>query len=60
MTIKEGLGKTYFWIKGEIEKEGANAANNYSKSEIVQQVDNLLMHLGQEEPVSGGVATNGH
>lgn len=47
MKICDGLKKTYFWIKGEIEKEGGDAAA-YSKSEIVQQVDDSLMQLGKE------------
>jgi len=46
--ICEGLKKTYFWIKGEIEKEGGDDAA-YSKSEIVQQVDDSLMQLGTEK-----------
>ncbi len=47
--IEDGLKKTYFWIKGEIEsqaKEGKNTAD-FSKSEIVQQVDDSLMELGK-------------
>mmetsp|Transcript_11085 Transcript_11085/g.26628 ORF Transcript_11085/g.26628 Transcript_11085/m.26628 type:complete len:368 (-) Transcript_11085:119-1222(-) len=46
--ISDGLKKTYFWIKEEIEKEGGDAAT-YSKSEIVQQVDDSLMQLGKEK-----------
>lgn len=49
--IEEGLKKTYFWIKGEIEaqeKDGKNVAD-FSKSEIVQQVDDSLMQLGKAE-----------
>merc|ERR1712226_1493937 len=45
--IKDGLKKTYFWIKGEIEKEGGDASS-YSKSEVVKQVDDSLMELGKE------------
>merc|ERR1712137_1519892 len=48
ITIKDGLGKTYFWIKEQIEKEGGDASA-YSKSEIVQQVDDTLMQLGKEK-----------
>jgi GDP-D-mannose 3', 5'-epimerase len=48
ITIKDGLGKTYFWIKEQIESEGGDAAA-YSKSEIVQQVDDSLMQLGKDE-----------
>lgn len=50
MSIADGLRKTYFWIKGEIEKEadaGKNVAD-YSVSDIVKQVDDSLMQLGQE------------
>ena len=45
--IKDGMEKTYFWIKEQIEsekKEGKDAST-YSKSEIVQQVDDSLMTL---------------
>ena len=48
ISIKEGLGKTYFWIKGEIEKEGGDATK-YAQSEVVQQVDDTLMQLGNEK-----------
>jgi len=45
--IKDGLRKTYFWIKDEIEKERkAGSATEYNKSEIVKQVDDSLMELG--------------
>jgi GDP-D-mannose 3',5'-epimerase len=48
--IVDGLRKTYFWIKGEIEKEkAAGSTMDYSKSEVVQQVDDSLMQLGNEE-----------
>ena len=47
ITIREGLSKTYFWIKEQIETEGGDAGK-YSVSEIVQQVDDTLMQLGQE------------
>jgi len=48
--IADGLKKTYFWIKGEIEQEkAAGKAENYSTSEIVQQVDDTLMELGNSE-----------
>jgi len=45
--ISEGLKKTYFWIKEEIEKKGGDSSA-YSKSEIVVQVDDTLMQLGNE------------
>jgi GDP-D-mannose 3',5'-epimerase len=48
--IKDGLRKAYFWIKGEIEKEENEGKTvDYSTSEIVQQVDDSLMQLGNEE-----------
>merc|ERR1712038_1079815 len=45
--IEEGLKKTYFWIKGEIEREEKEGkkVSDFSKSEIVQQVDDTLMEL---------------
>ena len=50
MKIADGLRKTYFWIKGEIEKEqAAGKASDYSKSEVVQQVDDSLMQLGKSD-----------
>lgn len=48
--IVDGLRKTYFWIKEQIEtekKEGSGV--DYSKSEVVKQVDDSLMELGNEE-----------
>jgi len=51
ITIAEGLKKTYFWIKDEIEKvrkEGSEAVD-FSTSEIVKQVDDSLMQLGEAE-----------
>ena len=47
--ISEGLKKTYFWIKGEIETESkaGKDVSALSKSEIVQQVDDSLMELGK-------------
>jgi len=48
--IADGLSKTYFWIKEQIEadKESGKDASGYSKSEVVQQVDDTLMLLGGE------------
>merc|ERR1711957_526823 len=48
--VADGLRKAYFWIKGEIERERkeGNAAD-FSTSEVVQQVDDSLMKLGNEE-----------
>jgi len=50
--IADGLRKTYFWIKGEIERERkeGNVAD-FSTSEVVQQVDDSLMKLGNEESI---------
>ena len=47
--IEDGLKKTYFWIKGEIEKQAkeGKSVESFSKSEIVQQVDDSLMELGK-------------
>merc|ERR1712150_31431 len=49
--IADGLRKTYFWIKGEIEKDEAagKSVGDYSKSEIVAQVDDSLMQLGTKD-----------
>jgi GDP-D-mannose 3',5'-epimerase len=48
MQIKDGLRLTYFWIKEQIDAEGGDGAA-YSTSEIVQQVDDTLMQLGNEK-----------
>lgn len=45
--IQDGLRRTYFWIKEQIEKEGGDATA-YSRSDIVKQVDDSLMQLGEE------------
>merc|ERR1712013_486061 len=39
ISIKDGLRKTYFWIKEEVEKERREGKNidNYSKSKVVEQ-----------------------
>jgi GDP-D-mannose 3',5'-epimerase len=46
--ISDGLKQTYMWIKEQIENEGGDA-KNYSQSEIVQQVDDTLMQLGNDK-----------
>jgi GDP-D-mannose 3',5'-epimerase len=48
--IADGLKTTYFWIKGEIEKDNAAGKDtaSYGVSEIVQQVDDSLMQLGKD------------
>lgn len=46
ITIRDGLRRTYFWIKEQIEKEGGDTSK-LAKSEIVQQVDDSLMQLGK-------------
>jgi GDP-D-mannose 3', 5'-epimerase len=60
IAIAEGLRKTYFWIKSQIEEEAKSGkdAAEYSHSVIVQQVDDSLMQLGQEE--STAIVANGH
>merc|ERR1719261_895662 len=45
--INEGLKKTYFWIKEQIENEGGDSAV-YAQSKIVEQVDDTLMQLGKD------------
>ena len=56
--IEDGLRKTYFWIKGEIERERQEGnTTDFSKSEVVQQTDDSLMKLGNEE--SAAVAKPG-
>ena len=49
--IRDGLRKTYFWIKEQIESEVKDGkdASAYSHSEVVQQVDDSLMMLGEEK-----------
>jgi len=44
--LEDGLRKTYFWIKEQVEKEGGDVSK-FSHSEVVQQVDDTLMLLGQ-------------
>uniref|UniRef100_A0A6U6DQ05 NAD-dependent epimerase/dehydratase domain-containing protein n=1 Tax=Odontella aurita TaxID=265563 RepID=A0A6U6DQ05_9STRA len=49
MKIKDGMKKTYFWIKEQVEnekKEGKDTSA-YGHSEVVQQVDDSLMQLGK-------------
>jgi GDP-D-mannose 3',5'-epimerase len=50
VSIAEGLRKTYFWIKEQIEDEAkaGKDATSYAHSEIVQQVDDSLMALGHD------------
>jgi len=43
MSIAEGLKKTYFWIKGEVEKDQSGA--DFSKSVVVVQTDESLKKL---------------
>uniref|UniRef100_A0A6S8QSD8 NAD-dependent epimerase/dehydratase domain-containing protein n=1 Tax=Ditylum brightwellii TaxID=49249 RepID=A0A6S8QSD8_9STRA len=46
--IKDGLKKTYFWIKEQLEtqKKDGKDISAFSKSEVVQQTDDSLMQLG--------------
>jgi len=49
-SIKDGLRKTYFWIKEQIERERAEGKQeDYTKSEVVQQVDDSLLQLGNQQ-----------
>jgi len=43
IAIKDGLMKTYFWIKEQIEKD--DSGKDFSKSEIVVQTDDSLLKL---------------
>jgi GDP-D-mannose 3',5'-epimerase len=49
MKLRDGLFRTYCWIKAEIEKEAQSGKDvaSYHVSDIVQQVDDSLMQLGQ-------------
>jgi GDP-D-mannose 3',5'-epimerase len=49
--ISDGLKQTYMWIKEQIENEAKSGGDSaaYSHSEIVQQVDDTLMQLGNEK-----------
>lgn len=48
--IQEGLKKTIDWIEGEIDRERKEGnKEDFSKSEVVIQVDDSLMTLGNEE-----------
>lgn len=60
MQIKDGLRETYFWIKEQIDNDTKSGkdASAYSHSEIVQQVDDSLMQLGQDS--SEAIVANGH
>jgi len=46
--IADGLRQTYFWIKEQIENETKDGkdTSKHAQSEIVQQVDDSLMQLG--------------
>jgi GDP-D-mannose 3',5'-epimerase len=44
--LEDGLRKTYFWIKEQVEKCDAEDAKALSHSEVVKQVDDTLMLLG--------------
>lgn len=48
MKLEDGLKKTYFWIKEQVEKlEGEEDKAALSHSEVVKQVDDSLMLLGK-------------
>mmetsp|Transcript_45528 Transcript_45528/g.120811 ORF Transcript_45528/g.120811 Transcript_45528/m.120811 type:complete len:369 (-) Transcript_45528:240-1346(-) len=48
--IRDGLRKTYFWIKEQIEKETQAGRNvsQFSTSQIVEQADDSLMQLAKK------------
>ena len=46
----DGLCKVYLWIKGEIERECQEGnETDFSKSEVVQHVEDFLMQLGNDK-----------
>jgi len=46
ITLREGLKKVYFWIKGQIEAEHAHGVfNDYTRSTVVQQTTDSLDKL---------------
>uniref|UniRef100_A0A7R9VCY3 NAD(P)-binding domain-containing protein n=1 Tax=Pseudictyota dubia TaxID=2749911 RepID=A0A7R9VCY3_9STRA len=49
MKIRDGMHKTYNWIKEQVEKEKKEGKDTsaYGHSEVVQQVDDSLMQLGK-------------
>ncbi len=50
ISIQEGLRETYFWIKGQIEKErAAGVVFDYSSSKVVVQTTDSLDALGGKE-----------
>lgn len=50
ISIQEGLRETYFWIKGQIEKErAAGIVFDYSSSKVVVQTTDSLDALGGKE-----------
>ncbi|CAM9303150.1 unnamed protein product [Ectocarpus sp. 4 AP-2014] len=49
VTIAEGLRKTYFWIKSQVEAEkAAGTGNNYDTSEVVVQTTESLEQLSHK------------
>lgn len=48
-TLKDGLHKTYVWIKKQIELEESKGMDtkNYTTSQVVKQTSNSLDSLGQ-------------
>jgi len=50
ISIQDGLRETYFWIKGQIEKErAAGVMFDYSSSKVVVQTTDSLDALGGKE-----------
>jgi GDP-D-mannose 3',5'-epimerase len=56
ISIQDGLRETYFWIKGQIEKErAAGVVFDYQSSKVVVQTTESLDALGGKE---GGAVSN--
>merc|ERR1712151_325569 len=51
ISIRDGLRKTYFWIKGEMEKDRARGIDIslYASSKVVVQTLDSLQAVGQSE-----------
>jgi len=51
ISLKDGLRKTYFWIKGEMEMEQANGVDisMYASSKVVVQALDSLEKVGKSE-----------
>jgi len=51
ISIREGLSKTYFWIKGEVEREAksGNTVSSYASSNVVVQTTDSLDNLAHKK-----------